>query len=285
MTRSARNLANLRPNLPQMTSTPFVLRPQDPLSQNIPHRNVRYICSCCVIRTVSTSGIGTSPVRRILGKLRTTGVRARLPCVLSYLLSSGERVIPTGIFTLHASAYTARRIGPPYPAPNPGRDKDKALYCRPIAYGRRSSVYVCPPCNRSPATGRCVAGNLVTNLLSLPDRPAMAALSVGCRQEASRRPAVGIGFFWKACLTRVGFVILLRHLFSLNCACGICFCCAVRSVDLCSTCLTPTRITCLGPLPIKNRKRGGSPKTTSGHRVVSFPFYKHHYREKPAKSH
>ena len=67
------------------------------------------------------------------------------------------------------------RIGSAYPAPNPGRDKDKALYCRPIACGRRSSVYVCPPCNRSPATGRCVAGNLVTIT------PAMALL---CRLPA-----------------------------------------------------------------------------------------------------
>lgn len=58
-----------------------------------------------------------------------------------------------------------------------------------------------------------------------PDRPAMrpSSLSVGCRQEASRRLAVGIGFFWKACLTRVGFIIL-SYLFSFNCAaCGILF--------------------------------------------------------------
>jgi len=81
-------------------------------------------------------------------------------CPAFRIYSAQARVIPTGIFTLHTSVYTARHIEPAYPAPNPGRDKDKALYCRPIACGRRLSVYVCPPCNRSPATGRCVAGNL-----------------------------------------------------------------------------------------------------------------------------
>lgn len=130
-------------------------------------------------------------MRRILGKLRRTDGRALRPSYQLSGLSPGEDYTPTGIFTLHTSVYTARRIGPAYPAPNPGRDKDKALYCRPIACGRRSSVYVCPPCNRSPATSRCVAVQLSN--LSLP---AMALLSVAGKKER-RTLTVGIGFFWK----------------------------------------------------------------------------------------
>lgn len=199
--------------------------------------------SCDTFRNSSS----TSPVLRILGKLRRTGgVRARLPCVLSYLLSGSAQA--RGLYQRVSSHFTLlptppALIGTAYPAPNPGRDKDKALYCRPIACGRRSSVYVCPPCNRSPATGRCVAGNLVTIT------PAMALL---CRLPAGGKSDAGRGdwvFLEGLPHSRVGFVIL-RYLFAFNCACGISF---SRSVDFCSTCLTHTRLTCLGPPSIRNR--------------------------------
>ena len=144
--------------------------------------------SCDIFRNSSS----TSPVRRILGKLRRTGgVRARLPCVLSYLLSGSAQA--RGLYQRVSSHFTLlstppARIGSAYPAPNPGRDKDKALYCRPIACGRRSSVYVCPPCNRSPATGRCVAGNLVTITRRTPP-----SLSVAGKRRVEGWPW-GLGF-------------------------------------------------------------------------------------------
>lgn len=144
-----------------------------------------------------------------------------MPCPACFRIYSAQaRVIPTGIFTLHTSVYTARLIETAYPAPNPGRDKDKALYCRPIACGRRLSVYVCPPCNRSPATGRCVAGNL-SYYHSRTAQPWPFHSSVGCRQEGSRRLAVGIGFFWKA--SHACFYYIEVFVF-VNCAAVFCPC-------------------------------------------------------------
>ena len=158
--------------------------------------------SCDTFRNSSS----TSPVRRILGKLRRTGgVRARLPCVLSYLLSGSAQA--RGLYQRVSSHFTLLPtppvlIGTAYPAPNPGRDKDKALYCRPIACGRRSSVYVCPPCNRSPATGRCVAGKATT----ITPGPPSHGPSVGCRQEGRREVEGwpwGLGFSGRPCLAWV----------------------------------------------------------------------------------
>ena len=124
-------------------------------------------------------------------------MRAVLPCVFRICSAYTNGYLHTS----HC-VYTARRIETAYPAPNPGRDKDKVLYCRPIACGRRLSVYVCPPCNRTPATGRCVAGKPTT----ITPGPPSHGPSVGCRQEGrSRRLAVGIGFFWKACSLSRGF--------------------------------------------------------------------------------
>jgi hypothetical protein len=138
-------------------------------------------------------------------------VRARLPCVCRICSAYTNGYLHTS-----RCVYTARRIGTAYPAPNPGRDKDKALYCRPIACGRRLSVYVCPPCNRTPATGRCVAGKATT----ITPGPPSHGPSVGCRQEGRREVEGwpwGLGFSGRPCLAWVLFLF------------------AVRSVDLCST--------------------------------------------------
>lgn len=148
-------------------------------------------------------------------------MRARLP--VSFRICSAYT---NGYLHTSHCVYTARPIGTAYPAPNPGRDKDKALYCRPIACGRRLSVYVCPPCNRTPATGRCVAGKPTTITRTAQPWPF-------CRLPARGKSKAGRGdWVFLEGLPRVGFIILRYLLLKLRC--GICFF-AVRSVDLCST--------------------------------------------------
>ena len=136
--------------------------------------------SCCEIYMFDVRVIhirnssSTSPVRRILGKAQED--RRVCPALRAFVSTQLKR----GLYQRVSShVYTARRIGTAYPAPNPGRDKDKALYCWPIACGRRLSVYVCPPCNQH-TSHRALRSSDHSRTARLP--------FVGCRHEGNWRP-------------------------------------------------------------------------------------------------
>ena len=106
MTTAARNLANLLPNLPQITSTPS-LRPDRPPWQQISlSRIVRYIC--CVLRVIHIrNSSSTSPVRRVLGKAQEDDGR-----VCPALRPSVSTQLKRGLYQRVSSHFTHRSTPP-----------------------------------------------------------------------------------------------------------------------------------------------------------------------------